>query len=177
MSRRIAVFLAVTLIASVSPVWAQVVTTHFDPSVSFKTIKTYYWAKTDPIQNDEINKRVVDAVDRWLTYKGWTKAPVAEGDVVVVPLVTTQKGQTLNTFYDAIGEGWDYRGAGTTTTVEHYTKGTLVLDLFARQTKKLIWRGEATGTIPDDPKKAGDKINKATEKMFKTNFPPGVAKD
>jgi hypothetical protein len=58
--------------------------------------------------------------------------------------------------------------------VNTYTQGTLVIDLFEKNSKKLMWRGTATDTISDDPKKNAEKIQKATEKMFKKNFPPGV---
>jgi hypothetical protein len=124
-----------------------------------------------------MNQRLISAVDHWLTAKGWTKADAAQADVAVMPLLSTQQGQTLNTFYDGFGGGWRYRGWGTTTattTVNTYTQGTLVIDLFENSSKKLMWRGTATDTISDDPKKNAEKIQKATEKMFKKNFPPGV---
>jgi hypothetical protein len=43
--------------------------------------------------------------------------------------------------------------------------------LFDTRTKQVIWRGTATGTLPDKPEKTAQKLNKAIEKMFK-KFPP-----
>ena len=179
MSRRIALFVTLALAIGSGHAWAQKVKTDFDPAVNFGTVKTYYWAKTDPVPNDLMNQRLMSAVDHWLTAKGWTKVAADQADLAVVPVLTTQQGQTLNTFYDSYGGGWGYRGWGatggsSTTTVSTYTQGTLVIDLFERNSKKLMWRGTATDTISDDPKKNAEKIQKATEKMFKKNFPPGV---
>lgn len=177
MAQRTAGFIVLALLIGAGHASAQKVTTDFDPGVKFAAVKTYYWAKSDPAQNDLMNQRIVAAVDHWLTLKGWTKAPEAEADVAVIPLVTTQAGQTLNTFYDGFGGGWGFRGWGaatSTTTVSNYTQGTLIVDLYDRQSKKLMWRGTATDTIPNDPKKVAEKIQKSAEKMFKKNFPPGV---
>jgi hypothetical protein len=50
----------------------------------------------------------------------------------------------------------------------------MVVDLFDAKTKKLVWRGIARDTLSTNPKKNAEKITKATEKMFKKKFPPGV---
>ena len=62
-------------------------------------------------------------------------------------------------------------GGGATTTVETYTDGTIVVDLFDAKTKKLAWRGVATKEISNKPEKVSEQIEKAIEKVFK-NFPP-----
>jgi hypothetical protein len=104
MSRRIALLVTLALAIGSGHAWAQKVKTDFDPAVNFGTVKTYYWAKTDPVQNDLMNQRLISAVDHWLTAKGWTKADAGQADVAVMPLLSTQQGQTLNTFYDASAE-------------------------------------------------------------------------
>jgi hypothetical protein len=162
---------------------AQDVKTDFDPGASFTSYKTYFWAKTDPIPgNDLMNARVLEAVDKWLTAKGWTKGAEAQADVAVVANVSTAERKSLDTFYSGGGMGgWGYYGGwrggmGTASTqVNTYTDGTMVVDLFDTKTKKLVWRGMASDTLSKDPKKNANKIVKATEKMFKKNFPPGVA--
>ena len=64
----------------------------------------------------------------------------------------TEQHRTLNTYYDNFGGGWGWRrwgggfgdGFGTSTTTEEtYKVGTLVVDLFDTNAKKLIWRGSA----------------------------------
>src|SRR5687768_9712730 len=170
------------LLVSPAPASAQKVKTDFDPAVNFASVKTYYWAKTDPIPgNDLVNQRIVSAVDYWLTSKGWTKVADEQADIAVAAHVATQQSQSVSTFYDGMGYGpWGYGGWGTgmsTTYVDTVTEGTLIVDLFNGQTKKLAWRGKATDTVSDDPKKNAKTIQKALEKMFKSKFPPGAQTD
>jgi len=63
----------------------------------------------------------------------------------------TRNSQPLNTFYDGFGGGWRWGGefGNTTTTVENYKVGTLVVDLFDANTKKIIWRGSSNDTLSD----------------------------
>ncbi len=61
-----------------------------------------------------------------------------------------------------------------TTQVEHFTLGTLVIDLFDAKTKQAIFRGMATDTLSDRPEQNEDKLNQSVEKMFK-KFPPPSA--
>ena len=157
--------------------WAQDVETDFDPGTNFAAFRTYYWAKADPVPgNDIASDRIVTAVDRWLTAKGWSKAPEGLADVAVAAHVTTQQRQSIDTFYDGGLGGWGWGGWGgmATTTVRNYLEGTLIVDLFNKKTNKLIWRGTATDTVSDDPQKNARHIQKAVEKMFKDKFPPGL---
>jgi hypothetical protein len=67
-----------------------------------------------------------------------------------------------------------WRGFGdgmATTTVENTPVGTLMVDIFDGQTKKLVWRGSSSETITDNPEKNEKKLAKAVEDMFK-KFPP-----
>jgi hypothetical protein len=62
------------------------------------------------------------------------------GDVAILAMDMNQNHTTLNTYYDGFGGGWRWGGGlgGTTTTVNTYQVGTLVVDLFDASTKKLI---------------------------------------
>ena len=64
------------------------------------------------------------------------------GNVAIVAVETTQTQQTLGTFCDGCGGGWDWRGISgfgdSATTVENYKVGTLVVDLFDTNTRALI---------------------------------------
>ena len=123
---------------------------------------------------------MVESVDTWLKAAGWQRAESQGGcDAGLVPNFTTQKGQTLNTFYDTMGGGWGYRGWGggtgsSTTTVSTFVEGTIIVDMFEASSKKLVWPGIATDTLSDKPQNNAKKIDKAAEKMFKDKkkFPP-----
>jgi len=96
----------------------------------------------------------------------------------------TEDHRTLQTSYDNFGGGWGWRrwgggfddGFGTSTTTEEtYKVGTLVVDLFDTNTKKLIWRGSASDTLSDKSDKNIKKFSTAVQRMF-GHFPPEVKK-
>ncbi|PYX97884.1 MAG: DUF4136 domain-containing protein [Acidobacteria bacterium] len=165
---RSATIFVIGLLVAVSAL-AMEVRTDFDHHANFSQYKTYSWAKVDtpdPLWND----RVKEAVDRALTAKGFSQVP-AGGDVSVVAVGTTRAKPTLRTFYDGF-DGWMWGGFGNaTTTVENYTEGTLVVDLFDTNTKHLIWRGSASDVLSGKPEKDEKKLEKAVSKMFE-HFPP-----
>jgi hypothetical protein len=149
---------------------AQKVEKDYDHNRNFSDYKTFMWVKPPHLANPFMNSRLQEDVNNELTAKGWTLA--SDGaDVGIVANGATQQQHTLTTFYDGFG-GWRWRGFGTaTTTVDTYTVGTLVIDLFDAKTKELIWRGTASETLSDKPDKNADKLNKSVEKLFK-DFPP-----
>jgi hypothetical protein len=150
--------------------FAQQVKTDYDRSVNFSQYKTYSWEKVktqDPLWVD----RIKSAVDADLTAKGWTQVP-SDGNISLVAMEATKNEKTLNTFYNGFGGGWRWGGFGNaTTTVDTYKVGTLVLDMFDTQTKKLVWRGSASDTLSDKTDKNIKNLNKGVQKMLK-HFPP-----
>ena len=157
--------------------FAQQVKTDFDRDSDFGHYKTYSWEKVqtqDPLWVD----RIKEAVNSALAARGWTKVD-SGGDVALIAVESTQDQQTLNTFYDGFGGGWRWRGFGgfgdSTTTVDTYKVGTLVIDLFDASTKKLIWRGSASDTLSDKSDKNIKTLDKAVQKMF-DRFPPSPKK-
>ena len=176
MTRARALTLAVAFAIGTGVAWAQSVHTDSDPSVNFSSFKTYYWARTDIVQgNDIVNQRIIAAVDRGMASRGWTKAPEGQADLAVVAIVSTSEKQSLETLYNGFGGGWGYAGWGPVeTTVRTYLEGTLLVDLFNAQSKKLVWRGVASDTVSDKPQKNADHIDKSVEKMFGKKFLSGV---
>jgi hypothetical protein len=157
------------LMTSVS-IFAADIRTDYDHHADFTKYKTYSWAKVDtpdPLWND----RVKEAVDRALAAKGWSQVP-SGGDVSLVAVGTTREKPTLRTFYDGF-DGWLWGGfADATTYVENYTEGTLIIDMFDRASKRLLWRGSASDVLSGKPEKDEKKLEKAVSRMFE-HFPPG----
>jgi hypothetical protein len=165
----------VFLIATAS--LAQQVKTDYDREANFSQYKTYSWEKVQT-QDSLWVDRIKEAVNTDLAAKGWI--PVQSGgDISVVAIGTTQNQQTLDTFYDGFGGGWRWRGFGgfgdSTTTVETYKVGTLVVDLFDPKTKKLIWRGSASDALSNKSDRNIRNLDKDVQKMF-DHFPPGQKK-
>src|SRR5713226_9120261 len=112
---------------------AQQVKTDYDHRANFGQYKSYSWERVqtkDPLLVD----RIKDAVNSTLAAKGWTLVP-SGGDVEVFAIETTQNQKALDTFYNGGGGGrrWGEFGGefgDSTTTVETYKLGTLVIDLF-----------------------------------------------
>jgi uncharacterized protein with gpF-like domain len=116
-------------------------------------------------------QRVVEDVNGQLNAKGWTLV-TENADVAIMANGAIKDQETLETFYNWFpGWRWYWWDTTATTTVEHYSVGTLVVDLFDAKTKQAIFRGTATGTLSEKPQKNDEKLDKAVEKMFK-EFPP-----
>ncbi len=149
------------------------VKTDYDHSADFGKYRTYSWVNVKA-GNELWVDRIERAVDSQLSAKGWSKVP-SGGDASVTAFGSTHNQRSLQTFYDGLGGGWGWRGFGgmgmATTTVENTPEGTLVVDIFDSQSKKLIWRGTATETLSDNPEKNEKKLDKSAEDMFK-KFPP-----
>ncbi|MBV8053322.1 MAG: DUF4136 domain-containing protein [Acidobacteriaceae bacterium] len=152
-------------------VFAQDVHTDYDHHANFEQFHTYSWAK---VQTDDPlwQSRITDAVDKDLQAKGWQKVD-SGGQVLLTAVGAVKNQQQYQTFYDGMGPGWFWGGFGSesTTTVQNYKVGTLVLDMFDAQSKHLIWRGSASDTLTSKPEKNENKLDKAVDKMFK-DFPP-----
>ncbi len=161
-----AVLLALTSIA-----FSREIKVDYDHHANFSQYKTYSWGKVET-QNPLWNDRIKEAVDRELGKKGWTEV-ASGGDVTVMAIGTTHDQPTLQTFYDGF-PGWRWGGFGESTTwVEHYEVGTLIIDMFDSRDKKLIWRGSASDSLPDKPDKAIKDLEKSVDKMF-DHFPPSM---
>ena len=157
------------------------VKTDYDRNAEFARYKTYSWGNVHT-QNPLWVDRIKAAVNAALAAKGWTEVE-AGGDVSIMAMEMTKDHRTLNTFYDNFGGGWGWRwgggfgdGFGTSTTSEDtYKVGTLVVDLFDTNSKKLIWRGSASETLSDKSDKNIKKLNSEVQKMF-DRFPPEISR-
>jgi hypothetical protein len=157
--------------------FAQQVKTDYDRAANFGQYKTYSWEKVqtqDPLWVD----RIKAAVNSTLAAKGWTQVE-SGGDISIMAIEINRNQQTLNTYYNGFGGGWRWRGFGgfgeSTTTVDTYKVGTLVVDLFDAKTKTLVWRGVSSDTLSDKSDKNIKNLNKGVQKMFQ-HFPPEAQK-
>ncbi len=139
----------------------------------FAQFHTYSWGRVQA--GDQLwAGRIKRDVDEALTNKGWQMVP-SGGQVTVTAFGRTKNEQTMNTFYDGFGGGWFWGGFGddgmATTTTQNTEVGTLNIDMFDTQTKKLIWRGQSSKTLSGNPQKNEKKLHDDIEDLFK-KFPP-----
>ena len=166
---RLPVFVVTAALVLTAFASAQDVKTDYDHHANFSQYHTYSWAKvktTDPLWES----RIQDAVDKDLQAKGWQRVDNG-GDVALTAVGSSHNQKEYQTFYDGMG-GWRWGGFGETTTqVENYPVGTLVLDMYDAHNKQLIWRGVASQSLSDKPEKNEQKLEKAVNKML-DHFPP-----
>lgn len=132
--------------------FAQQVNTDYDRAANSSQYKTYRWEKVqtpDPLSVD----RIKAAVDAALAAKGWTQVE-SGGDISIIAIEINRDHQTLNT----------------------YTVGTLVVDLFDAKTKNLVWRGVSSGMLSDKSDKNIENLNREAQEMFQ-HFPPDAFKN
>jgi hypothetical protein len=168
---RLALLMTTALLLTAAAAWAKIAT-DYDHRANFARYKTYSWAKVQTTSSlwDE---RVKTAVDGQLAAKGWEQVP-SGGDVEVSAQAATRDQQEFNTLYDSFGGRRRFGGFGTsTTTVDTYKVGTLIVDVFDASTKNLVWRGVASDTLSDKADKNIKKLDQNVQKMFK-HFPPGL---
>ena len=174
MKKNLLILLPIALVG-VRIAFAASVKTDFSHSTDFGQYKTYSWIKvqaTNTLWSDRISRDV----DGQLSAKGWTKAE-SGGDAGVAAFGATHNQQTLQTFYDGFGGGWRWGGGfgDSTTTVDTYKVGTLVVDLFDSKSKALVWRGSSSDTLSDKSDKNIKNLDKGVQKMFE-HFPPEAKK-
>jgi hypothetical protein len=81
---------------------------------------------------------------------------------------------TTHTVPQVIADGFGPWGfGGGMATVQTYTEGSLIVDLYDATTKKMVWRGVATATVSSKPEKNAQKIDKSLMKLF-ARYPPTV---
>ena len=157
------------VVALATALFADHAAVDYDHAANFSKVKTYSWSKVHTA-NSIWNDRVKDAVDKELAAKGWTQVP-SGGDVGLVAVEKTSIHQQYDTFYDGFG-GWRWAGMGeSTTTVDNYKVGTLIVSMFDGSSKQLIWKGTSSSDLAGNPEKNTKKLDKDVQKMFK-NFPP-----
>lgn len=161
------------LMAPASAVFADNIAVDYDHSAKFDQVKTYSWSGVHTA-NSIWDARVKDAIDKELAAKGWTQVPTG-GDVSLVAVEKTSVQQQYDTFYDGFG-GWRRFGGfeDSTTTVDSYKVGTLIVCIFEGNSKQLIWKGTSSGDLSDNPEKDTKKLTKDVQQLFK-HFPPKAA--
>ena len=166
MKRHIITALALAALTA-GVVYAQHITTDSDPAAPFATYKTYAWTPGTASVISLTEQRIHEGVNAQLQGKGMTQVD-SNPNVFVATHVTT------HTVPQVMADGFGPWGfGGGMATVQTYTEGSLIVDLYDATTRKMVWRGVATATVSDKPEKNAEKIDKSLAKMF-ARYPPGV---
>jgi hypothetical protein len=160
------IFLVAALAVAAS---AQRVSVEFDEARDYSGFRTFtlrdgtLHSKNPSLNNPLVKKKIEAAIRERLTERG-LKEVESRPDLNV----RYSLGAGPRTQLEAYPAGW--RGYGTRVVAEHYTEGTLVLDLRDARKHELVWRAIAIEDKSDPLKiqdHLADMVKKAVEK-----YPP-----
>lgn len=149
------------------------VQTDYDHDVDFSRFKTWAWMEGTPAQSPFGQQRIETAIETKLAEKGLTKTD-GKPDLFVVTHVShsTETRVDVSQMSYVGYRGWRGWGAGSAiVNVREIPTGSLVVDLVEAEKNELVWRGMASDTLSENPKKNEKKVKKAVSKMF-NRFPP-----
>jgi Domain of unknown function (DUF4136) len=145
----------------------------------FDAVQTFAWQLTPETslegRNPFMHSLIKNTIEAELATSGLTQVDANPDVYVNYHASTTTEVQLRSDSYGySMGGygmgGWGYYGmaagpVSTTTRVVEYEKGTLVVDIWDAEMRELVWRGEVTDTLPDNPQKAEKLVVKAIAKM------------
>lgn len=153
---------------------AQSVTYDFDRAADFSKFKSYAWTRGTELVDQLNHLRVVRSIENQLAAKGLTRMETtANADLFVSYHVSVDRNLRI----DAYSSGWGGPFLGGMRSGRAITQevlaGTLVVDLVAANTERIVWRGVASAELDPsaNPERRDKHMNKAAQKLFK-NYPP-----
>jgi Domain of unknown function (DUF4136) len=167
------------------------VKTNQDPDADFSAIRTYAWLPPAPIvknvasdavgnptlSQEALGPPIVAAIDKQLAARGLTPAARDTADIHVVYFAALTVGfsQTYLGEYHGYVTGWGSPiapGLAPSTSSSVHEKGTIVIDIVQRASKRAIWRGSVVTRVHQERtlQERIARINEGTERIFK-RFP------
>jgi len=151
----------------------------WNKAYNFADVTTFSWQVTDDTlqsNNPFMHSLIKNTIEAELAESGLTQVDANPQVYVNYHASTTTEVQLRSDSYGygfggyGMG-GWGYYGMGsvgsvsTTTRAVEYQRGTLIVDIWDAATKELVWRGEVSDTLPDNPQKAEKLVVRAIGKM------------
>ena len=160
----------------------------YNKDVNFAQYKTFAMYKNDTINPaiSQLNRdRIINALKSEMVKKGFQENP-ASPDLYVNAVAIFKDRVSVSQYSNYYGSGGYYRpyywgGAGmygsatTTTDVQHYKDGSLIIDVVDAKEGKLVWQGTGNKEI-DGPIKDPDKKIPEAVSLILAGFPPGASK-
>lgn len=154
------------------------VTSDYDPAADFASYKSFQIYKGE-IKGSEletaplVKKRVIDAVEKVMQLKGFTRDDSGETDLIVYTHAGTTEKTTVTDWGYNYGAWWGPYPYGRNIDVSYYTHGSLFIDLVDNKKDELIWRGVGSAVVKDrgTPEERQQFIDDAVAKIL-SEFPP-----
>ncbi len=141
----------------------------------FGELKTYAWITDQPLfTSNAVSPEVVNplneqrirvAVENQLRNKGYRKVSIDQADFVIAFTLGARERVRVQQYYNDFGYryygyhhgfsrfsrfGRGFGGFGSSVSVQTFTEGTLVVDIFENAEKEAIWHGSATKRLSGD---------------------------
>ena len=167
--------IAVTAALIAVPGIAQKVTIDYAHDFDFGAIKTFQYVDTgesDIQGNSMMADRVVSMIKKELREGGLNEV-TANPDLFVTYHYTSKDRKSYSTTHFGYGDYWGgwygWGGSmGSSTTYEYnYTEGTLIIDAYDANEKKMVWRGSGTVTVKAKPEKQIKQVDNILKKLGK----------
>lgn len=151
----------------------------YDRNTNFSRYHTYAWVSAAQettgdrrLDSSLLDSRIRTAIDTHLRAKGYRASSNATPDFVVAYHVGMQdmlKGASTQNY---IGD----RAHGTFTTtsdIQPYNEGTLLIDIVDGQSRQLVWQASARADVDQslNPKERDARVNGVVRAML-SHFPP-----
>ena len=171
---RLAVYLITVLLFS-EPASAASVKVEYEQRADFSKVRQYQW-RTHPVfeKNPDLREAyatgiqlVMQSGNTQLMKQGLSPVDVSP-DVFVTFFLHARGGQEVRVIDG--GYGWYGLPAWSTTEIDNYLDGTLVIDIVDANSSKLVWRalcGTRISDFSNRHKEISDVVKKALQK-----FPP-----
>jgi len=187
----LALVAAAWISASVGPAAAGTdISTNYDKTFAFAGLSTWAWhpdgpgdvrlavaSESDPkAVAGRVDPVIIPTVERELSGRKFTKTTADRADLLVhyyVLVMVNQSAQVAGQFLPAVPEWGLPPFAGSTTSLDIYPVGTLIIDVTSPAKKAIVWRGSAKRKVdlerPDAERRK--VLEQAIRDLFK-KFPP-----
>lgn len=168
---------------AIGPAMAAKPQIQWDSEYDFSQLHTFAWqdsaGQSLAESNPFLHEHIINAIEYQLSASGLREVD-SNPDVLVTYYGSTETNYSLQS--DSFGygfggygtAGWGAYGYGfsgpvsTTTRVNSYERGTLVVDIVDQENRQLVWRGTVSDlSVSDDVEKQQKTIDKAVERMAK----------
>lgn len=162
------------------------VATDYAVGSDFSVIKTYAWLEPkqkiilDPyVDNDLMNKRLHDSIDRVMKTKGYKLSAKEQADVFISYHLSSYEKLKSTHYHSHFGYYPCYGcfsgavGFDTGSDITQYREGSFIIDLVDPKSRQLLWRGVAERRLPKSgtPEKRDEYVNDIVAAIL-AKFPP-----
>jgi hypothetical protein len=163
------ILIIASLLLAAAPAAAQKVRVDWDRGADFESFKTFAWAETAPTSLEAnyplVHSLIKNAVEYELSSGGLVED--TEDPDLYVTYHTSEKEQLqflTTSFGYSYGPFWGGSYASS-SLVNTWEKGTLVIDIWDARKKEAVFRGSASKVFSEDPKKALKQVDKSITKI------------